>query len=401
MACNCVAKRNDSEENKHMEMSKNAGFSLVEVMLAMAILAILTISLLNYFGTSLSYNTKMASSQKATLLAQEIAEQLKGQDTLIQKDDESANEEYTVPYLIDKKFVIEDSNLNEEDLSNGKVKGTGKIRFIGKAEDTRKDYDVTIDLESKVKPRDKTENMYGFDSKNSILATDEDQDEDALMYFKMKYSSYCDEYKEKHNGVEVSNKLTDAEIKKKTKRTIDIEISKESSEIEYTVNIKYAYIFTKFKPDDSSASFEYNSNILVDKKISELKKIFILYHPFNMEDYMNINNTTTDIKTLDALYLVAQKKTSDDNFVNNYKMNITGLNGTQIYSNIGTGESDSNNSQILENGVAAANVNKLLSDDFAYVHTVNFEISVYEKGKAGTADAKPYITIKGTKGEQP
>ncbi|MBU5478530.1 prepilin-type N-terminal cleavage/methylation domain-containing protein [Eubacterium sp. MSJ-13] len=394
MNCNCTAKRDDIEGNKQMETSENAGFTLVEVMLAMAILAILTISLLNYFGTSLAYNTKMAASQKATLLAQEIAEELKGQDTLIQPDGTS-KDVYTVPYL--SEYEVTQNNLDAE--------GKGDISFKGDADKLNKNYDVTIDVKSGKSAWDKAKKMYGFDNTNSILAVDESQDDDALLNFKSVYASYCDDYKQ-NNGAEVSTKLTDAEIKSKIKRTIDIEISKGISETEYTVNIKYIYVAAGLNPADSSSSDEKSYNILSGVKISELKNLFILYHTFNQNDYMNIKNMTTDINIPDKLYLVAQKRSASDSLPANYKMYITGLNVTKLYSNIGTGETVSNNSQILKkisetDSGSPITPNKLSDDDFASVHTVNFKVSVYEKGKAGVTGAKPYITIDGTKGEKP
>ena len=51
--------------------NNNGGFSLLEVILAMAILAIISIPLLSYFTQSMKYN---ADKQHATNLAQEVRE---------------------------------------------------------------------------------------------------------------------------------------------------------------------------------------------------------------------------------------------------------------------------------------------------------------------------------------
>ena len=63
----------------------NAGFSLLEVVLSMAILAILSIPLMSYFTQSMKYNAKMADKQHASVLAQEVMEDLKNQPNLVQK----------------------------------------------------------------------------------------------------------------------------------------------------------------------------------------------------------------------------------------------------------------------------------------------------------------------------
>ena len=57
--------------------NNNGGFSLLEVILAMAILAIISIPLLSYFTQSMKYNAMMADKQHATNLAQEVLEDLK------------------------------------------------------------------------------------------------------------------------------------------------------------------------------------------------------------------------------------------------------------------------------------------------------------------------------------
>ena len=56
--------------------NNNGGFSLLEVILAMAILAIISIPLLSYFTQSMKYNAMMADKQHATNLAQEVLERV-------------------------------------------------------------------------------------------------------------------------------------------------------------------------------------------------------------------------------------------------------------------------------------------------------------------------------------
>ena len=80
--------KTENEKNrKTVYDNSDKGFSLVEVVVSMAILAILTLMLLNYFGSSVSHNVQMSKNQKATLFAQETMEELKAQDTLIKKDE--------------------------------------------------------------------------------------------------------------------------------------------------------------------------------------------------------------------------------------------------------------------------------------------------------------------------
>ena len=108
----------NEKNRKTVYDNSDKGFSLVEVVVSMAILAILTLMLLNYFGSSVSHNVQMSKNQKATLFAQETMEELKAQDILIKKDENTG--EYTVPYLTTKNFTVEENTLNIEDSTTGK-----------------------------------------------------------------------------------------------------------------------------------------------------------------------------------------------------------------------------------------------------------------------------------------
>ena len=84
--------------------NNNGGFSLLEVILAMAILAIISIPLLSYFTQSMKYNAMMADKQHATNLAQEVLEDLKNQKELAQIKDVGTG--FRVPYLEGKGYTL-------------------------------------------------------------------------------------------------------------------------------------------------------------------------------------------------------------------------------------------------------------------------------------------------------
>ncbi len=66
-----------------MKKMDNKGFTLVEIMLSMAILALISIPLMKYFSDSLRYAAQTAEKQKATLIAQETVEFIKGQKKIV------------------------------------------------------------------------------------------------------------------------------------------------------------------------------------------------------------------------------------------------------------------------------------------------------------------------------
>ena len=90
------------KKQKNQRALSNAGFSLLEVILSMAILAILSVPLLSYFTQSMKYNAKMADKQHASNLAQEVMENLKNQPNLVQNADASG---FDVPYLEAENYV--------------------------------------------------------------------------------------------------------------------------------------------------------------------------------------------------------------------------------------------------------------------------------------------------------
>ena len=65
------------QKGKSQQLNKNAGFSLLELLIAVTILAIITIPMLHMFVTSARINGKSRITLRATVLAQDIVEGLK------------------------------------------------------------------------------------------------------------------------------------------------------------------------------------------------------------------------------------------------------------------------------------------------------------------------------------
>ncbi len=68
------------KQTKSRKLNKNAGFSLVELLIAVTILAIIVIPLLHLFVTSTRMNVKSRQTLRATTVAQDIMEGLKAYD---------------------------------------------------------------------------------------------------------------------------------------------------------------------------------------------------------------------------------------------------------------------------------------------------------------------------------
>lgn len=367
---------------------KNKGFSLVEVVVSMAILSIITLTLLNYFGNSARYNSEMSRNQKATLSAQAIMEELKAQDTLIQK--KSGTEEYTVPYLLDKNFVVDENTLNTEDFSTGKIKGVGKIRLIGKAEDTGKNYDEVVTVSTSVKAQDKSIKKCGYDNSNSAMSVDGGQDDEAVAHFKMIYMDEC----EKNN---MTAAFDNDDIKERMQREIVIEIDNKVEEADI-INVRYRYSYNAKsgdKPLFMASDYELYvvKNQMVfrnDKKIN----LYLLYHSFNENDSLSVSKTnkTTAFDTKYGFHLLCQNEKPEGNNIKVSILDKETILDNMIYTNIEKSNIIGVSTEIYkeEDGLKLSSVNM-----------VDLTVSVYEKGKAEEKGAKPYLTISGTKGEKP
>lgn len=68
-----------------MRKMNDKGFTLVEIMLSIAILALISVPLMKYFSDSLRYAVQTEEKQKATLIAQETMETIRAQQKIVQE----------------------------------------------------------------------------------------------------------------------------------------------------------------------------------------------------------------------------------------------------------------------------------------------------------------------------
>lgn len=356
---------------KQEQQKKNAGFSLIEVVLSMAILAIISIPLLNYFSESLKYNAMMAAKQKATLLAQEIAEEIKEQEQFIQNPGTG----YSVPYLLNQHYQINYNALNAD--------GIGEIQLKGAADDLGKNYDVVVTAKADTTAGDASSSVaYGIDNTTDILAADAEQDEEALVYFKAVNSSYCSA----NEGVV---KLTTAQIQGATERVIHVDIQSDGSG--YCVNIRYEYSCSGLRGDSSVDTME--SVVLVDERITELKNIYLLYHLLQQQDKIEITKGAGVMISPD-LYLACQNLSSAPS---GYQIRVKNLDTGIVHTNVGT---EGNAGSVVDDstGLLVSNIRKL-TEEIKTVRMVKFQVAVYKKGEADVTGSEPYITVDATKGE--
>ena len=127
------------KKQQNQRALSNAGFSLLEVILSMAILAILSIPLLSYFTQSMKYNAKMADKQHASNLAQEVMENLKNQPNLVQNADASG---FDVPYLEAENYV----KASYTPAAPGPTETGGSVDYYGQADAIGEKYDIRVSV---------------------------------------------------------------------------------------------------------------------------------------------------------------------------------------------------------------------------------------------------------------
>lgn len=358
----------------------NAGFSLLEVVLAMAILAIISIPLLSYFTDSMKYNMMMADKQHATTLAQEVAEELKSQNTLVQYESGLG---YGIPYLTDQHYGLDASAGNTLSTS---VDGRGEATYYGAAGSIGKSYDVKIHVNTSTAQNGKeVPQIYGIDDTKDILAIDDGQFDQALAYFCAVNEAYCDA------GKENSVRLDETQIRDKMKRTINISIQKDGTTY-YEVIAQAKYTCDDIEGKDSETVFDQDCE-LVNVHLEDVHAIYLLLNVQKEEDRMTLT-CGAGVKVEPEFHVICQNIDSVP-FGYHFVMDTGEIKNPVIYTNLGK---NGKNGSVTNNSLVSYNPQEELVKKKAGVRTVDMQISVYKKGK-GLSGEKPYITVNASKGE--
>lgn len=129
------------QKEKGQQLNKNAGFSLLELLIAVTILAIITIPMLHMFVTSARINGKSRITLRATVLAQDMVEGLKAYHIDEIQDQFNKAEDFE---LLNASIIAGDCTY-KEDVDREKP---GKYYFVlknTKLENSRFDVLISID----------------------------------------------------------------------------------------------------------------------------------------------------------------------------------------------------------------------------------------------------------------
>lgn len=401
-----------SINNQHRNHKLNIGhkgFSLVEVIIAIAVLALISIPLLKYFTDSMRYNARMQKQQNATMLAQEVTEELKAESRLVQWVPSAVPgvaDSFGVPLLTESGgYEMTQTSVD----SNFLTAGNGKIVFEKTNYATENaNYDIRVTLETNkdgyASARPAT---FGVDNATDALAVETEQQlNEAMTYFKGIHTNY----RVSHPSYPL---LSDDEILANMSRKTSLSVGYDSADHSFVVKAYYTYTCTSLQ--GAGITDQYDSpTYLIDERMGELKNIYLLYVSMPPNDTIEVNvdpeafNHLTRFKEVEndpasnevklGLYLVAQNLP-----MNGYTVTVQPLFGTPentydigLHSNVEA--PNVVNNKVGINHMPASR--PLTSTYLPSSRLVSITTEVFSSGGIASGD-EPLVTVTTTKGDQP
>lgn len=308
----------------------NEGFTLVEVILSIAILALISVPLMKYFTDSMRYAASAAEKQGATLLAQETLEYVKAQKRIVvwqaAKDESNLpkmhfdlTEELKNKFQVDPDMKFNDVEDGQSGFAFGSGSGTLTYTYTDAAASGGRSYDVVVTLDTKVdaaavdKPL-----LYGISDTSNVIAAEYEEQEKALTYFlalnqscyNLGHSSDLYDYiggeeggggsgddviggggeeggstdpganpGEAYKDLEI---LTEAKALENLERVIHIEMKETKQDILgsnfVTVTVYYVYTCTGVTGDEPE---EYKTEELISTNVEFLEGIYLMFSKMN------------------------------------------------------------------------------------------------------------------------
>lgn len=364
------------------KQQNNGGFSLLEVILAMAILAILSIPLLSYFTQSMKYNAMMADKQHATNLAQEVMEDLKKQPQLVEPVSAGG---FTVPYLTG--YV----QTGYTPAAAGGSTTAGEVSYYGAADAIGQKYDVEVKVSTDVPENTALmPQMDGIDDTKDVVAAEGGQLQEALTYFSAENAQYA--------GANNVPAQSESEIEKNLKRTISITVE--------PTHVLVACSYACENIDGVDPAEVYTCNEFAEEDMQNIEHIYLMYNVKQDRDALEIRCAAG--VAVPKLIVVCQNISEVNAKHLSYQLVVSPKDGCKmpaVASNLG-------NKSYPDDPAATTNAGNIYQDSYLLsvaplveskegVRKVNLQVSVYKKGKGNSSDKETYryITVNSAKGE--
>lgn len=429
---------------KRISLTQNQkGFSLIEVIVSMAMLAIIVVPLLSYFVSSTQYNARQKNKQNATFLAQSIIEECKDK-TLT---DIARSFHITDDTKMEKGFTIVDSasigghtsNIQEvygdhtpitdatkdsyDEATDKFVNSTdGKLYYaIYNIQRDGNKYDALITMDTNLTAGNYTTinnqprtDVYTLNAPKNIAAVESSQNSLALNQMMSLNADACRQMNDAHQGEEgYVQKIPEdsSTVLNALNRIMVIDLEADAGVTEHTGKAKIYYKYYCHNnttgtdilgcASTSSTAIQvdpplYNESVNLDK----LEGIYLFYTQLNSVDQVELyvkDVIPARIKPFN-LYLLCQAQNSASNDLPpNSKLNITTKtsNYTQVvkhlYSNISMGSLSLDG---VTQGFDSNYVNQSVSP-----RMINLQVDVYKAADIHFLPENLSITLKTTKKE--
>lgn len=371
--------------------NNNGGFSLLEVILAMAILTIISIPLLSYFTQSMKYNAMMADKQHATNLAQEVLEDLKSQKELAVV---TTGAGFRVPYLEGKGYTL----LSETPAAAPAPAFQAENVYYAAAGTSGSTYDVEVFVSTAAAENDTNiPQIEGIDDTKDVVALEHNQLQEAMTYFSEKNMTYA----AAHPG---TLPLGDSELQAKMKRKFSVTAD--------STHVRVACSYTCGETGDEVLGIDpsevYECNEFAEEDIRDVEHIYLMYHVAQDSDTMEV---TYAAGVNPKLVFVCQNIADVNSIRPDYKMTVLpqGCPMPSVASNLGNKSYPDDPAAVTNKGAVYQDSFKLPAGSVAPlvassggVRKVDLTVCVYKKGKGGNNPDKEkyrYITVSTSKGE--
>ena len=352
--------------------NNNGGFSLLEVILAMAILAIISIPLLSYFTQSMKYNAMMADKQHATNLAQEVLEDLKNQKELAVV---TTGAGFRVPYLEGNGYTL----LRETPAAAPAPAFQAENVYYAAAGTSGSTYDVEVSVSTAAAENDTNiPQIEGIDDTKDVVALEHNQLQEAMTYFSEKNMTYA----AAHPG---TLPLGDSELQAKMKRKFSVTAD--------STHVRVACSYTCGETGDEVLGIDpsevYECNEFAEEDIRDVEHIYLMYHVAQDSDTMEV---TYAAGVNPKLVFVCQNIADVNSIRPDYKMTVLpqGCPMPSVASNLGNKSYPDDPAAVTNKGAIYQDSFKLPAGSVAPlvassggVRKVDLTVCVYKKGKGG------------------
>jgi prepilin-type N-terminal cleavage/methylation domain-containing protein len=409
----------------------NRGFSLVEVIVSMAILAIIAVPLLSYFVTSAEYNARAKNRQKAVVLAQSIMEQCKDKSI-----EEIAKSFHTTSNFPTEFTIVSPTKLNndasrvEEVDAFGNSVGTkgGSGSYIGNTftnsadgmlyyavkniEEDGNRYDALITIDTNTTVGDtyydtninqKLYEIKAIKSPKNVVAVETTQQARAIIHMSDLNRTYCENQNAAHASDSTWTYLvpeSEANILNALRRNMYIDIDPiGSSNTQVKVKIYYKYYCPGISecPTDMSSAIEIDPPLYQETVLlSDLKNmyLFFLRDKDDEQIFLDIDQNAADdfIHKLN-LYLLCQADLTGTVPEFDISLNPVGNSFTKIDKVF----SNAKKVSILGAGNDIKETDGYIEQS-SVLRMMNITVDIYREGHLLDSD-NLYATLQSTKGK--